>query len=202
MSARGGVLVILSGALPTAAAATNTERGRAMFSRTVTWLLAFVLYKPVAAFIYAAAFRLAGSSPLSADGLVSVITGLGLIMLSIFALPALMRVLTPAVSAVSSSGGGGGAADRGDVHPRHRRRLRRRGVGGADRCGDARRGHRRRRRGRDIGYRGGRRCGWHGCCRCCGRAVGRRRYGRVRRRETHRRPRHRPHILTPRRPPL
>jgi type IV secretion system protein TrbL len=109
MIARGGVLVILSGVLPTSAAATNTERGRAMFSRTVSWLLAFVLYKPAAAFVYAAAFRLAGSSPLSADGLVSVITGLILIVMSIFALPALMRLVTPMVSAVSASGGGGAA---------------------------------------------------------------------------------------------
>jgi type IV secretion system protein TrbL len=160
MIARGGVLVILSGVLPTSAAATNTERGRAMFSRTVSWLLAFVLYKPAAAFVYAAAFRLAGSSPLSADGLVSVITGLILIVMSIFALPALMRLVTPMVSAVSSSGGGGAAfggavaaLPTGAMFIRGAGGSAGRWCGGSDRCGDARRRRGIRRR-RDAGAAG------------------------------------------------
>ena len=108
MIVRGGMLVILAGALPFSAAATNTEAGRSMFRKTAGWLLAFIAYKPAAAIVYATAFKLAGTSVFRDDGtgLISIITGLTLMGVALVALPALMKLVVPAVSAVSAGSGG------------------------------------------------------------------------------------------------
>ena len=109
MIVRNGMLVLLLGVLPLAAAATNTEMGRTWFKRCVTWLVAFLAYKPVAALIYAAALRLA-STPITpgeledtSKAIVSSITGFVMMVLALFALPALMRLLTPLVAATAGS---------------------------------------------------------------------------------------------------
>jgi type IV secretion system protein TrbL len=112
MVIRGGMLVVLAGLFPTAAAFTNTETGRTWFRRFLAWLIAFILYKPAAAIIYATAFRLAGSDVFQDDGtgLLDLLTGLTLMALAVLALPALLRFVAPAVAAVSGTGGGGGGA--------------------------------------------------------------------------------------------
>ena len=99
--ARGAVLVVLTGVLPLTASATGTDTGRAVFLRTLTWLVAFVLYQPVAALIYATGFLVApyrGDSPVVA-GLV----GTTFVGLAVAALPALLRLLRPVVRAAASS---------------------------------------------------------------------------------------------------
>jgi hypothetical protein len=102
MVLRAGMLVVMAGALPLSASFTNTEAGRAWFRRFVAWTVAFLLYKPTAAIIYATAIKLPTSG-----GLLQVITGLGLMLMSVIALPALMKFLTPMTSAIASGGGGG-----------------------------------------------------------------------------------------------
>jgi type IV secretion system protein TrbL len=106
---RGAMLFLLAGMLPLAAAATNTEMGRTWLKKTVAWTIAFLLYKPVAAVIYATAFLLTreGGSFTSSDALVKLATGLTLCILALFALPALMRFTAPAVAAAAGGGGGG-----------------------------------------------------------------------------------------------
>lgn len=109
MVARSGMLVILAGVLPLSAAATNTEMGKNWFHRFLGWLIAFLLYKPAAAIVYATAFQLVGSNIFSSkDALVAILTGLMLMILALVALPALMRFVTPLVG--SLAGGAGGAA--------------------------------------------------------------------------------------------
>ena len=110
MVVRGGMLVILTGILPLSASSTNTEWGRAWFKKCIAWLVAFILYKPAAAIVYATAFRLAGSDVFGGDELMSAISGLVLMVLAIVALPALMRFVTPLVGAMASGGGGAGGA--------------------------------------------------------------------------------------------
>ncbi len=107
MIVRAGMLVVLAGVLPVSAAATNTETGRNMFRKTVGWLLAFILYKPAAAIVYATAFKLSGTSIFKDDGsgLISVIVGLTLMAVALVALPALMSLIIPAVSSVASGSG-------------------------------------------------------------------------------------------------
>lgn len=120
MIIRGGLLVILTGIFPTAAAFTNTEAGRGWFQKCTAWLIAFILYKPAAAIIYATAFQLSGSKIFgnAGDGkdfgsaLLTTVTGLALMVIALFAMPALMRFVTPMVGAVT---GGGGSAAAGTV---------------------------------------------------------------------------------------
>ena len=110
MIVRGGMLVILAGILPTTAAFTNTEMGRQWFQKAIGWTIAFILYKPAAAVVYAVAFKLMGSSG-GGNVLLGSITGFALMIVALLALPALMRFVTPMVGAVASgSGGGAGAA--------------------------------------------------------------------------------------------
>ncbi|MEV4991612.1 hypothetical protein [Pseudarthrobacter sp. LMD1-1-1.1] len=120
MIIRGGLLVILTGIFPTAAAFTNTEAGRGWFQKCTAWLIAFILYKPAAAIIYATAFQLSGTKIFGNGGdgkdfgsaLLSTVTGLALMVIALFAMPALMRFVTPMVGAVT---GGGGAVAAGTV---------------------------------------------------------------------------------------
>jgi hypothetical protein len=120
MIIRGGLLVILTGVFPTAAAFTNTEAGKGWFQKCTAWLIAFILYKPAAAIVYATAFQLSGSKIFGnvGDGkdfgsaLLTTVTGLALMIIALFAMPALMRFVTPMVGAVA---GGGGALAAGTV---------------------------------------------------------------------------------------
>ncbi|MEJ1116773.1 hypothetical protein WBO02_20930 [Paenarthrobacter sp. CCNWYY172] len=110
---RSGLLVVLAGIFPTTAAFTNTEMGRQWFQRCVGWTIAFILYKPAAALIYATAFKLTGANFFGKDddgtGGVKILAGLGLMFVALIALPALMRFVTPMVGAVAGGGGGGAA---------------------------------------------------------------------------------------------
>lgn len=120
MIIRGGLLVILTGIFPTAAAFSNTEAGKGWFQKCTAWLIAFILYKPAAAIIYATAFQLSGSKIFGNVGngqdfgsaLLATVTGLALMVIALFAMPALMRFVTPMVGAVA---GGGGAMAAGAV---------------------------------------------------------------------------------------
>lgn len=120
MIVRGGLLVVLTGIFPTAAAFTNTEAGKGWFQKCTAWLIAFILYKPAAAIIYATAFQLSGAKIFGNGGdgkdfgsaLLTTVTGLALMVIALFAMPALMRFVTPMVGAVA---GGGGALAAGAV---------------------------------------------------------------------------------------
>ncbi|WP_231369891.1 hypothetical protein [Arthrobacter sp. 135MFCol5.1] len=110
MVVRSGMLVILAGILPTTAAFTNTEMGRQWFQKAVGWTIAFILYKPAAAIVYSVAFLLMSKTS-GKDALIGSITGFTLMIVALFALPALMRFVTPMVGAVAAgSGAAAGAA--------------------------------------------------------------------------------------------
>jgi hypothetical protein len=114
MVVRSGMLVILAGILPTTAAFTNTEMGRQWFQKALGWTIAFILYKPAAAIVYSVAFLLMGNSG-GTDTLIGSITGFTLMVVALFALPALMRFVTPMVGAVASGGGAGAGAAVGAI---------------------------------------------------------------------------------------
>jgi len=98
---RGVVLVLLTGLLPLTAAGTSTDAGRAVFNRTLAWLLAFVLYQPVAASIYAVVILVAPSQ--QGSPVLATITGATGLILALVALPALLRLLRPAVTVALST---------------------------------------------------------------------------------------------------
>jgi hypothetical protein len=110
MVLRSAMLVLLAGVLPVTASFTNTQVGRQWFTKALGWTVAFVLYKPAAAIVYATAFRLTGSNAFGADGtgLFQILAGLALMLIALVALPALMRFLVPAVAAIGGGTGGGG----------------------------------------------------------------------------------------------
>ena len=103
MLVRGGMLVLLVGTLPLVAAFSNTEMGMQWFRKATAWLLAFALYKPAAAIVYAVAFDLAGQ-----QGALALLDGVMMLVLAILALPALLRFVVPATSALAGGGGAGG----------------------------------------------------------------------------------------------
>lgn len=98
------ILILVVAAIPLAAAAAGTGPGSQAYKRMVAWGLAFVLWKPVGALVYAIAFTAAGNENQDTQ-----LTLLGiLLLLSVtIVLPALMRLIAPAVATL---GGGGGAA--------------------------------------------------------------------------------------------
>lgn len=106
---RSALSVLLAGTLPLAYSATNTQWGRQWSQKHASWLIAFVLYKPVAATIYAAAFKVTGSALTGklegvAESIVGLMSGLVLMVAALFALPAMMRLIVPAVGAASAGG--------------------------------------------------------------------------------------------------
>jgi hypothetical protein len=97
MIVRYGMLVLLVGMLPLTAAATNTEMGMMWFKRALAWLASFIIYKPVAAIIYATSISLMGEDK---DGskILQVIMGVTLMIVAIVALPAILRFVSPRTS--------------------------------------------------------------------------------------------------------
>ncbi|MEV5835377.1 hypothetical protein [Nocardia sp. NPDC052112] len=105
---RQALLILVVAAIPIAAAAAGTGPGSQAYKKMLTWALAFVLWKPVGALVYAIAFTAAGTK----DGGQQqdsqlVLLGLLLLLMVPIVLPALMRLIAPAVATL---GGGGGAA--------------------------------------------------------------------------------------------
>jgi nitrate reductase NapE component len=110
MLVRSGMLIILAAVLPTLAACAINPSGVHAYRRALNWTVAALLYKPLAAVIYAAAFK--GMSPPSAAEHMSAtsaaqrqITGVLVLALALLAMPAVMRLVTPAIAHL---GGGSG----------------------------------------------------------------------------------------------
>ncbi|MFB8004890.1 hypothetical protein [Nocardia sp. NPDC056000] len=104
---RQAVLIVVVAAIPMAAAAAGTGPGSQAYKRMLAWALAFVLWKPVGALVYAIAFTAAGSDSGGKPDTQVALLGLLLLLSVTVVLPALMRLIAPAVSTL---GGGGGAA--------------------------------------------------------------------------------------------
>jgi hypothetical protein len=104
MIVRYGMLVLLVGVLPLTAAATNTEMGMMWFKRAVAWLGGFILYKPVAALIYATAIKLMATpatpkgAPAGTPQTLSIIMGVTMMIIAVVALPAILRFVSPKAS--------------------------------------------------------------------------------------------------------
>lgn len=118
MSLRGVALIILAACLPISASLVGTKMGNEWLSRNLRWILAFLLYKPVAATIYALSMQLIvsdhGSFTANKEGLY---LGIGFLIAGALSLPALMKMVSPPVSAAmgASSGGAFGGVMAGTV---------------------------------------------------------------------------------------
>lgn len=143
---RSAMALILVGTLPLAFSATNTSWGKQWSQKHVSWLIAFILYKPVASLVYAAAFKVFGSVGKvdgdDAERMMYFICGLVLMIAALFALPAMMRLIVPAVGAAAGAGAmfagaAVGSAASGAVNFGSRMRGVGRGGGGAGGGGGA-----------------------------------------------------------------
>ena len=111
---RDAALIILAGVLPLAAAGSIAPMTRTWIRKLGSWMLALICYKPAAAAVYATAFTMIGSG----GDLQTVLMGFVMLVLSVLALPALMKFFTWTTGAIATSGGGGqllGAAAVGAV---------------------------------------------------------------------------------------
>lgn len=106
---RAAVLVLLAGTVAIPASTAVTGMGSRWLSKWLSWTLAFILLKPAAATVYAAAYRLMGSG--TNQDLGSGITGFVLLSATVIVLPALLRLMQPAGVALTSGGSLGGGAD-------------------------------------------------------------------------------------------
>ena len=102
MFIRGALLPVLVGFWPITAAMNMLDGEGKAFERLTRWIIAFVIYSPIAASIYALAWRMKGGD----DGLGGVVNGWILIVMAVLALPAIMRLVAPAASAVGKMAGG------------------------------------------------------------------------------------------------
>ncbi|WP_063043707.1 hypothetical protein, partial [Nocardia pseudovaccinii] len=111
---RQGLLIIAAGVLPLAAAASGMNIGKQSYQKLIGWIIAFMLWKPVAAIVYMIAFTTAGhvDSLTDTGGLPEgeqaqrMLVAIVLLCSVAFVLPALMRLVTPAVAIVGSGGSG------------------------------------------------------------------------------------------------
>ncbi|NUS45115.1 MAG: hypothetical protein HOQ24_15680, partial [Mycobacteriaceae bacterium] len=115
---RQGLLVVAAGFLPMAAAAGGMKIGNQSYQKLLGWVIAFLLWKPVAAVVYMIAFVTAGDvnekTPAGgmpdADQAQRLLVGVVLLCSVAFVLPALMRLVTPAIAVAGTGGSGLGAA--------------------------------------------------------------------------------------------
>jgi hypothetical protein len=101
---RQASLVILAGVLPLAAAGTLTPATRTWFKKVTGWMLALIFYKPAAAAVYAAAFTMIGTG----KDVRTILMGFAMVLMSLLALPVLMRFFTWTTGQVADSAAGGG----------------------------------------------------------------------------------------------
>jgi hypothetical protein len=101
MVLRVGLLIVLTGTLPLAASASMCEWGEQWWRRHIGWLVAWLLYKPAAALLFAAAFALTNGKSLT-----EVLSGWMLLILSVLILPALLRLIVPLTAALGAASGG------------------------------------------------------------------------------------------------
>ena len=107
---RQAVLILVVAAIPLAAAAAGTGPGSQAYKRMLSWSLAFVLWKPVGALVYAIAFTAAGTKTTGQQQDPQlVLLGMILLLSVTIVLPALMRLVAPAVATLGGGGGAGAA---------------------------------------------------------------------------------------------
>jgi hypothetical protein len=111
---REGAIIVLSGLVVVAAAGNFTAGTRPWLQKWLSWMLALVAYKPVAATVYAVAVQVVGNGRDTR----TIFIGLTMIIMSLIALPTLMKLFSFAVPAAVAGGAGamgafGGAATAG-----------------------------------------------------------------------------------------
>ena len=117
---RDVMFLILAAFIVVLAAASGSEQGRQAWRKANGWLIALLLYKPVAAGIYSLGFRIlvSGSAPEGEEATVpeamhSTLIALLILLLAALALPALVKFIVPAAGVGAGAFSGGAALGAG-----------------------------------------------------------------------------------------
>lgn len=102
---REGLLIVVVGLLPLAAASWSLSTGKQAFKSMVGFVVAALLFKPIATLLYLVAFWLSAGT--ESPSVMEAVSSMLLLASAGLVLPALMRVVAPAVS---QSVAGGSAA--------------------------------------------------------------------------------------------
>ncbi|MCX6464291.1 MAG: hypothetical protein NTW05_11980 [Pseudonocardiales bacterium] len=109
MALRQAGLLVLAAMLPLAASGSLTRSTRGWLDKIMVWLLAIVVYKPAAAFIYYVGFSYMSSA--SQDGaagnLGTVLTGVVVLLLAVIAMPVLLKFFAWSGTQIGGGSGGG-----------------------------------------------------------------------------------------------
>jgi hypothetical protein len=111
MYIRLGVMTLLVGTLPMAAAASMTEWGGSWWRKHLAWMIAWLAYKPTVGLImYGGAVMIGAANANSSGGSAKdfKLAGAGILLLAAVALPALMRLVVPAMAALGTKDGTSG----------------------------------------------------------------------------------------------
>lgn len=103
---REGLLIVVVGLLPLAAASYSLSTGKQAFKTMIGFIVAALLFKPVATLLYLTAFWLSSGS--QAPSVMEAVSSMLLLAAAGLVLPALMRVVAPAVSASAAGGSAAG----------------------------------------------------------------------------------------------
>jgi hypothetical protein len=108
MVLRSAALLPLAGSLQLAASGAVSRTTRPWLRRITAWSAALILYKPMAATVYATAFLIFGHSRNSSSGElpdpIAIFQGIALLLLAIVALPAMVRFFSFIVDSVGGDG--------------------------------------------------------------------------------------------------
>ncbi|MFD6566806.1 hypothetical protein [Micromonospora profundi] len=99
---RLGVMILLLGTLPLAAAASMTNWGAGWWRKHIGWTVAWLLYKPAVGLIMYAGSQMIAQGNNFENGIHSRIAGVGVLLLSAIALPALLKLVVPATAALGT----------------------------------------------------------------------------------------------------
>ncbi|MGP5154479.1 hypothetical protein [Glutamicibacter ardleyensis] len=117
---RDVMFLILSAFIVVLAAASGSEQGRQAWRKANGWLIALLLFKPVAAGIYSLGFRMLveGSTPEGEEASIteamhSTLIALLILLLAALALPALIKFIVPAAGVGAGAFSGGAALGAG-----------------------------------------------------------------------------------------
>lgn len=102
MVMRVGLLIVLTGTLPLAAAASMSDWGENWWRKHLGWLAAWLAYKPAAAVLFASAMVLTHMK----HSFVEVAAGFMILILMVFLLPALLRLIAPMTASLGAASGG------------------------------------------------------------------------------------------------
>lgn len=115
MLVQGALASVMFAVLPAVAAGSGTETGASAFRQLQGWLLAVILFKPVAAIIYAfGMMQMKNPPPIEIDDIGKAIYTASVAMMILgmaaLALPALIKFLVPVAASATSNAFSGGAA--------------------------------------------------------------------------------------------